>query len=306
MPIKQIKRDFRKLNQDVQAELRRLAFKYVEEGKTRGEIAKLLEIDPWTLTQWKSKEKGLKERNYQGELRGRKIGEKRILNREQEVYLKKVILEKVPEDIGLGSALWTRRRVQELIKKETKQAFPMNTVGNQLERWGLTSQRPGKVAYQQDILKIENWIKNEYPKIVELCKLEGGIIKFSDETGISLNTYYGKSYGEKGKTPVIKLPSGRTHISLISSMSNGGTSEFMLYKGGLNSETFIDFLQRQIKDSTKKIFLIVDNLRVHKSKMVQAWAKRHKDKVALFFPTTLCSTVQPNRAIQQYLKTYFT
>lgn len=300
------KRDFRKLNQDVQAELRRLAFKYMKEGKTRTEIAHLLEVDPWTLTQWKIKEKDLKERNFQGELRGRKEGEKRILKPEQEKYIKETILQKVPEDIGLGSALWTRRRVQELIKKETKKIFPMNTVGNQLFRWGLTAQRPGKVAYQQDLLKIENWIKNEYPKIVELCNLQNGIIKFSDETGISLNTYYGKSYAAKGKTPVIKLPSGRTHISLISSMSNGGTSEFMLYKGGLDSETFIDFLQRQIKDSTKKIFLIVDNLRVHKSKMVKAWQKRHKDKIELFFPTSLRSTTQPNRILQQYLKTSFT
>jgi transposase len=298
------KRDFRSLDNNTQAELRRLALRQVKQGKTKQEVADFMEINIQTLWDWLRKEAELEEREFQGLLRGRKEGEQRRLEPKEETFIKQTILEKTPEDVGLGAALWTRRRVQELIKDETKELFPINTVGNQLRRWGLTAQRPAKIAYQQDINKIENWIKNEYPVITKRAELEGAIVKFSDETGISLNTYYGKSYGEKGKTPSIKLPSGRTHVSLISSMSVGGTGEFMLYKGGLNSELFIEFLKRQVKDATQKIFLIVDNLRVHKSKLVKAWVERNKSKIEIFFPTTLRSTIQPNRVIQQYLKTY--
>lgn len=297
------KRDFRTLDNNTQAELRRLALSQVHRGGDLQNIADLMEINIQTLWGWIRNEKELSDRNFQGLLRGRKVGEKRTLKPDQERLIKDIILEKIPEDVGLGAALWTRRRIQELIEKKTKLFLPINTVGNQLVRWGLTSQRPGKIAYQQDILKIEHWIKYDYPKIVEQAKLEGGIVKFSDETGISLNTYYGKSYALKGKTPTIRLPSGRTHISLISSMSIGGTSEFMLYKGGLDSELFIQFLERQIKDSSKKIFLIVDNLRVHKSKIVNYWVQRHKDKLEIFFPATLRSTIQSSRVFQQYLKT---
>jgi transposase len=301
-----IKRDFRTLNQETQKELRRLAFVHLEAGMLGKDICKLLQINPWTLSNWIANKEDLETRNFEGKLRGRKEGEQRRLEPEEEIYIKKTILEKTPEDMGLGAALWTRRRVQELIKEETKELFPINTVGNQLRRWNLTAQRPAKVAYQQDMNKIEHWIKEEYPKITQRALLEGAIVKFSDETGMSLNTYYGKSYGLKGVTPKIKLPSGRTHISLISTMSIGGTGEFMLYKGGLNGELFIEFLKRQIKDSTQKIFLIVDNLRAHKSKLVKAWVERHKSKIELFFPATLRSTVQSNRVIQQYLKTHGT
>jgi hypothetical protein len=37
----------------------------------------------------------------------------------------------------------------------------------------------------------------------------------------------------------------------------------MFYDGGLNADRFIAFLRRLIKDAEQKVFLIVDNLKVH-------------------------------------------
>lgn len=300
------KRDLRLLDESAQAEVRRLAFKYLDMGKKRYEVCELLEINLETLSHWKSIRKELEKRDYFGQVRGRKDGEKRILKPEQELEIKTLILEKTPEKLELGCALWTRRVVQQLIKKETKKEFPINTVGNHLIRWGLTPQRPGKVANEQDERKIQDWITYEYSKIETQAKKENAVIKFSDESGISLNTYYGKSYALKGKTPSIRLPATRTHISMISSISLGGASEFMLYKKGLDSQTFINFLGRQIQGSKQKIFLIVDNLRVHKSKETMNWVNRNKDKIAIFFPASLRTSIQPRGIFEQYLKTQTT
>ena len=296
------KRDFRSLSEDTQAELRRLAFTHLDKGKTRAYIATIIEVNIQTIADWVRKRSELEQRNYTGKKRGRIFGEGRTLTEKEETAIKTMILEKTPVDIGLGSALWTRRKVQELLKKETGHFFILNTVGKHLHRWGLTAQRPGKIAHEQDMKKIVAWIDEEYPKIESLAQEEDAIIKFSDETGISMNTYYGKTYAPIGKTPSIKLPAVRTHISMISSISNQGLSEFMLYKGGLDSTLFLMFLKKQIKDSKKKIFLIVDNLRVHKSKVVMEWVKKHEDKITLFFPTTVRSTIQPSRVIKQHLQ----
>jgi len=38
-----------------------------------------------------------------------------------------------------------------------------------------------------------------------------------------------------------------------------------------------------IKSNDKKIFMIVDNLRVHHAKLVKAWEEKHKDKIKLFY-----------------------
>jgi hypothetical protein len=47
--------------------------------------------------------------------------------------------------------------------------------------------------------------------------------------------------------------------------NNRGLMRFMCFKGALNAGLFITFLSRIIKDAPNRIFLIVDNPRVHKS-----------------------------------------
>lgn len=298
-----IHRDFRSLDENTQAELRRVALLNIDKGRELDFVAELVDVHIQTIRDWIRKRKILEERNWKGQTRGRSEGDKRLLEKEDELAIKALIENKTPDKLNLGSALWTRRIVHKLIKEKTNNDLHLNTVGDYLYRWGFTPQRPGKVAFEQDEKKIKEWIEIEYPKILSQAKLEKAEICFSDETGVSLNTYYGKTYAKKGITPDIKLPARKSHISMISSMSNMGLLKFMIYKGGLDNDLFIEFLDRLTRHSKRKIFLIVDNLRVHKSKMVLEWEQKHKDRIKIFFPTTLRSTIQSSGIIKQYLKT---
>lgn len=298
-----IHRDFRSLDENTQAELRRVALLNIDKGRELDFVAELIDVHIQTIRDWMRKRKVLEERNWRGQTRGRSEGDKRLLEKEEELNIKTLIENETPDNLKLGSALWTRRIVQKLIKEKTNNDLHLNTVGDYLYRWGFTPQRPGKVANEQDERKIKEWIEVEYPKILEKAKEEKAEICFSDETGVSLNTYYGKTYAKKGITPNIKLPARKSHVSMISSMSNLGLLKFMIYKGGLDNDLFIEFLERLIKESRKKIFLIVDNLRVHKSKKVLEWVRKNDSKISIFFPTTLRSTIQSSGIIKQYLKT---
>jgi transposase len=298
-----IHRDFRSLDENTQAELRRVALLNVDKGRELDFVAELVDVHIQTIRDWIKKRKILEDRNWKGQTRGRTKGDKRLLGKEEELNIKNLIENKTPDNLNLGSALWTRRIVQKLIKQKTNNDLHLNTVGDYLHRWGFTPQRPGKVAFEQDEEKIKEWIEIEYKKILEKAKKEKAEICFSDETGVSLNTYYGKTYAIKGITPNIKLPARKSHVSVISSMSNMGLLKFMIYKGGLDNDLFIEFLERLTRESSKKIFLIVDNLRVHKSKKVLKWIKKNNKKIAIFFPTTICSTIQSCGIIKQYLKT---
>lgn len=64
---------------------------------------------------------------------------------------------------------------------------------------------------------------------------------------------------------------------------------FMLYKENMNSSKLIDFMGRLIRDIKKKVFLILDNLRVHHSKDVQKWLDEHKDRIRGVLSSALCS-----------------
>jgi transposase len=57
----------------------------------------------------------------------------------------------------------------------------------------------------------------------------------------------------------------------------------MVYTGALNVAVFLKFLQRLVRDAMRKIFLVVDNLRVHRAKRVMAWVAENKDKIELIF-----------------------
>jgi hypothetical protein len=52
-----------------------------------------------------------------------------------------------------------------------------------------------------------------------------------------------------------------------------------IYDGALNADILIDFLRRVIKGVPKKVFLILDNLRVHHSKPLKAWLAKHPDEM---------------------------
>lgn len=286
----QPKRDFRSLSADTQAELRRLAFSMVDRGIKQYAIAETLELRTETISHWVQKRIELESRDCYGEKRGRRLYEQRILTQEQEKTIKDKILEKTPAELGLPYALWNRRAIAYCIKQETKKTVWLQTASKYAKRWGLTPQRPAKYASEQDSEKIKQWLEIDYPAILKEAKDIGAEIHWSDETGVALSTFYARSYAPSGKTPTIKLPALHGHVSIIASITNRGDLRFMMYKGALDTDKFITFLERLIKDTTNKIYLIVDNLRVHKAKMVQAWEKVHSDRIKIFFPTTVCTT----------------
>jgi hypothetical protein len=53
----------------------------------------------------------------------------------------------------------------------------------------------------------------------------------------------------------------------------------MIYDNKMNSQTLIMFIKRWIKDAVGKIFLIVDNLKVHHSYIVRDWLEVNEDKI---------------------------
>ena len=58
---------------------------------------------------------------------------------------------------------------------------------------------------------------------------------------------------------------------------------FMIYQDTMNQQRLIQFMERLIRVSKQKVFLILDSLKVHRGKFAASWLKRHKDKIEVFF-----------------------
>lgn len=70
---------------------------------------------------------------------------------------------------------------------------------------------------------------------------------------------------------------------MVSAITNQGKVHWMIVEGGVNVEKFLAFLDALIRDAHHKVFLILDNLKVHHSKLVTEWVEARKDKIELVF-----------------------
>ncbi len=78
--------------------------------------------------------------------------------------------------------------------------------------------------------------------------------------------------------------------------------QFMIYKNRMNLQILIKFMQRLIKGSKKKIFLILDNLKVHHRYKVQAWLENHEAEIRVFFLPSYTPEVNPDEYLNCDLK----
>ena len=234
--------------------------------------------------------------------RGRLEGADRNLDVSQEAAIQKMIKDKTPDQLKLMFALWTRQAVQELIQLHCGIAMPIRTVGEYLKRWGFTPQKPLRRAYEQRPAEVRKWLDEEYPAITAKAKQESGEIHWGDETGIRSDCQHGRSYAPKGHTPVIRLSAKRTSINMISTVTNQGKTRFMLYEESMNAAVLIKFMRRLVKDSEKKVFLILDNLRVHHSKVVKQWLSRHSKEIEVFFLPAYSPELNPDEYLNCDLK----
>ncbi len=294
--------DARKLKPEAQQQLRHQAVRLRKKGFTHKQIAEIISAHPTRICRWC---RAYEESGHTGvkiKQRGRKTGSGRRLSAEQEKRLREMIRDKTPDQLKLPFALWTRFAVQQVIRQQWGMRMPIRTVGEYLKRWGYTPQKPTRRAYEQNPQRVEKWLSEEYPAIFERAKQEKAEIHWGDETGLSNGYQYGRSYAPMGKTPTVRLCARKESIGLVSTVTNQGQMRFMVYRNAMNATIMKKFLARLIKDAERKVFLIVDNLKVHHSAPVKEWLEAHEDKIEIFFLPPYSPEFNPDEYLNGELK----
>ena len=89
---------------------------------------------------------------------------------------------------------------------------------------------------------------------------------------------------------------------MLSALSRQGDVRFMLYEDSMNQLRLIQFMNRLVRTSKRKVFLILDNLKVHHGKKAAAWLDRHRDKIELFFLPPYAPESDPDEHFNHALK----
>jgi transposase len=235
--------------------------------------------------------------------RGKKSGDGRTLTEDQECALRKIICDKRPEQLKMEFALWSRAAVMQLIEREYGIKLSVRGVGNYLSRWGFTPQKPIKKAYEQRPEAVQAWLNEQYPEIEKRAKAEGGQIHWADETALVNTDVRGRSYAPAGQTPVTYTVGGaRQKLSMIATVTNQGKTRWMIIDEAFNSDKLIEFLGALVKDAGRKVFLILDNLRVHHSKPVKQWVVERKEQIELFYLPSYSPELNPEERLNADLK----
>jgi len=290
------------MSPEEQYQLRRQVVRMLQKGLKATEIMELLGVSKQMVYDTKNayEKEGLA--GIKPKKRGRKKGEGRKLSPEQEREIRWILVEKTPDQLKFADCMWSRENVGELIRQKYGIEMPVSTMGDYLRRWGFSVQRPAKRAYKQDEKAVKAWVEEEFPGINQRAEEEGADIYFGDEVGVQNQPNNLRGYSPIGVTPIVKTEAKRLRINMLSAISCRGKLRFMIYKDNMNAAKLIDFFKRLIKDTPRKVFLILDNLRVHHAKIVRAWLKAHKDEIELFYLPSYAPEYNPDELLNSDLK----
>jgi transposase len=296
------KTDARKLDQATQAYLRKTVVQAVREGMTQTAAAKTYKVSVRAVSKWMktAREGGL--RALRAGKRGRRAGSGR-LNHRQAVGIRKMIMERMPDQLALPFYLWTRESVAQLIERQYGITVSATTAGRYLKAWGMSAQKPVRRAYERNDAAIERWLNEDYPQIAKEAKREKATIYWGDETGLRSDHTSGTSFALKGQTPVVRATGQRFGCNMISAITNRGEMSFMVFEGTFRNATFIEFMKRMLKQATRKIYLIVDGHPVHRSVAVKQFVAENAKRLRLIRLPGYCPELNPDELLNQDVKT---
>lgn len=291
--------DGRKLNQESKEALRLRGIQQILNGKTPEMVAESFEMNIRTVYKW------LAAYHYGGweALKSNSIsGRPPKLSGEQMQWLAKTVNDKNPLQLNFVYALWTLGMIRQVIRDQFGISLSEVSVGRVMRRLGFTPQRPLHRAWQRDETLVNEWMAVEYPKIKARAKNEGATIFFGDESGIRSDYHSGTTWGKSGETPVVSVTGSRYRLNMISAVSAKGEFRFITVDGSVNADVFRKFIKRLVAGMKQKIFLVLDNCRIHHAKKVKELVDSMSERIELFFLPAYSPQLNPDELAWAHVK----
>lgn len=296
-----MKRDGRTLAHNTLEDMRMIAVQRMAEGEHPAAVAASFGLHrSWAYkccAAVRGRGRGLKAlRSIKG------TGRPRTLSAAQERQVFRWINGKSPFQYGFDFGLWTRQIVKALIHTRFGMKLSLASIGVILARLGLTAQKPLERAYQRDPEAIEQWCRETYPALAKTAKTQRADIFFWDESGFRADSVHGKTWAERGQTPVVARPGQRQSISAASAVNSKGAFWFATYAGGLTGEWFVQLLQKLMRRRSKPVHLVLDGLPAHKKAVVKQYVAATAGKLTLHFLPGYAPDLNPDELVWSHAK----
>ena len=294
--------DARKLDLATQTHLRRSVVQAVRGGMSQTQAAQVFGASLRAVNKWMALDRAGGLRALRPRRRGRRAGDGR-LKAAQAARIRQLNIDSLPDQLKLPFYLWTRAAVIKLIERQYGITVSLTTVGRYLNRWGMSPQKPVRRAYERDAAAISRWLRTEYPAIARQGKRERAVIYWGDEMGLRSDHVSGTSYAPLGQTPIVRATGQRFGCNMISAITNRGHLAFMVFHGKFDGRLFIRFLQRLLKQTAGKVYLIVDGHPVHRAVIVREFVAANAARLRLIRLPGYCPELNPDELLNQDVKT---
>lgn len=291
--------DGRKLDAKALTELRKRVVSRVQDGEIPHVVARVFGVTHQAVYGWLALYRSGGWDKLDAKKRG---GRPSKLDGKALRWVYRTVTMKNPKQLKLEFALWTCSMIGTVIEEKFKIRLSRWSVMWLLQQLGLSPQRPMWRAYQQDAVAVERWVSEEYPKIRVLAKRRKADIYFGDEAGVRSDQHAGRTWGIKGKTPVVSSTGARFGMNLISAISPRGQMRFMVVTGRVGARETIQFIRRLLYGQKREIFLILDNHPAHKAKAVSRFVESLKGRLRLFFLPPYAPERNPDEYVWNDLK----
>lgn len=296
-----MKRDGRTLGHETLEVMRKLAVQRMNEGESAAAVAASFGLHRSWAFKCRAAVKG--RGNGVRVLASTKAsGRPRKLSLTQERQVLRWVNGKNPQQYGFDFGLWTRQIVQSLVLERFDTQLSLASIGAMLARLGLKAQKPLQRAYQRDPLAIEQWQRVTFPMIAAQARRDAAEIFFWDESGFRADAVHGKTWGQRGQTPVVDRPGQRQSISAASAVNSKGAFWFQTYAGALTGELFVELLRKLMYRRRKPVHLVVDGLPAHKKSVVKQYVASTEGKLTLHFLPGYAPDLNPDELVWSYAK----
>lgn len=296
------RRDGRSLDHGTLEEMRRLAVRRVLGGETQAAVARSLEMYPSNLARWMAI---YREAGEEGLASRKATGRPSTLTKKQQGQLCRWIVEKNPRQFKFPFALWTLPLIGQVIEERFGVVLHKTTIARMLRRLGLTPQRPVRRAFSRDEEACRRWAEEEFPGIVRQVRRKQSTLLFQDETGVHEDGPVARTWGRRGKTPVVQVTGRRDRVNVISTISPRGRLWFRCYRGNLNAARFIGFLRDLLHDVRGEIDLVLDRHPAHVAAATRRFLHEHRARLRVHFLPAYAPELNPDEHVWGYLKNMF-
>ena len=300
MKNKTVRIDGRTLSHEVNEHQRKLAVRRVVEGHEKpSAVMASMGLCRTTIHRWlRRAEKGglraLDPRKHKGP-------EPKLTQR-QKRQVRRWIVGKDPRQYGLDFGLWTREIVRHLIRGRFGVELCLTSVGKLLSQLEVTPRKPLRRACERDEKAVAQWKPEAYPRLKRRAKRLKADIFFLDEAGFSPEPNLGRTYGLKGRTPVLRTRGQRRKINAVSAVNARGAFWSDVCGGNLNAARFVHFLGRFMRGRPRRVFLVVDGHPSHKAKIVRDHVNSTRGRLELHFLPPYAPDLNPDEFVWQYAK----